>query len=384
MGDDPDPAGDLEVTHHHVSRTRPSRARRPSAPTTSTAPAAMAASGCSAAGPMTTIGVARLAMIRSMASRPPHQRSRSSRTAAGLEATTSSSAATGLLGAAADDEPGLVEQLLEHLDPRLACRRRSPPGPEHHEGAPTVPGSWVSCDAGTGPPATAPSVGTVSCTGVSSGTGRHLEPSPGRGATGRHSSTKTTGSLSISRLRATTWYVAGGCRLLRGRAALGWDSLRPACTVCTKRSPGSRSCRSAAPPGLQSSEDQTWAPPEVTRSSLAAWPDVPAAGLLRDVLDREGEGGRPACRIGLGIGLDGHLDRRVGDTPVRRPRSSWASSTAAASATSSCWASGWVTPTASSVGVVAVRRRRRPGNSHHTEGHHHDHERGAAATALTQ
>ena len=63
-----------------------------SAPTTSTAPAAMAASGCSAAAPHTTIGVGAAAMIRSMASRPPPKSSRSTSTVAGRSSLTRSSA----------------------------------------------------------------------------------------------------------------------------------------------------------------------------------------------------------------------------------------------------------------------------------------------------
>ena len=126
-----------------------------SAPTTSTAPAAMAASGCSAAGPITTIGVARLAMMRSIASSPPDQRSRSSRTAAGRALTTSSSAATGSWAPPTTTSPGWFSSfsrtLIRVFVPATIATRTGAP-----RGVLTGPGSWVSCDAGTGPPATEP------------------------------------------------------------------------------------------------------------------------------------------------------------------------------------------------------------------------------------
>ena len=108
--DDLDPARDPEVAAAGSRRTAGSPAGTSRAPTTSTAPAAMAASGCSAAAPQTTIGVGAAAMIRSMVSSPPPKSSRSTSTVAGRSSLTRSSARCGVARATGHDEARAGDQ----------------------------------------------------------------------------------------------------------------------------------------------------------------------------------------------------------------------------------------------------------------------------------
>ena len=94
------------------------------APTTSTAPAAMAASGCSAAAPQTTMGVGAAAMMRSMVSSPPPKSSRSTSTVAGRSSLTRFSARCGVARTAGHDEARAGDQLLELPQPHLGARPR--------------------------------------------------------------------------------------------------------------------------------------------------------------------------------------------------------------------------------------------------------------------